>query len=387
MKKAQRLENLPPYPFARWSAEVAAVRQQGQDVIRLDIGNPDMAPPKTVIDKLCRSARDADHHGYAGYRGLPSLRQAIAGYYARRFDVDLNPNTQIVPLIGSKEGIVNMALATLDPGDVALVPDPGYAPYTMGTLLAGGEVYTLPLDAERAFRPDLTGIPAGVLDRAKVMWLNYPNNPTGAVADLAFLTEVVDFVRRHDLLLCYDAPYTDVTYGDYTAPSVLQVEGAMEVAVEFNSLSKTFNMAGWRLGMAVGQEKALGALAQVKSNVDSGMFHPLQEAAVAALSVEPSWIAERNRLYQTRLDLIVRGLRDAGIDAEMPDAALYVWAAVPAERGAAETFARALLTETGVAVAPGPFFGASGEGYIRVSATAPTDRVREAMQRLRSYVG
>jgi LL-diaminopimelate aminotransferase len=346
-----------------------------------------MAPPKTVIDKLCRSARDADHHGYAGYRGLPSLRQAIAGYYARRFDVDLNPNTQIVPLIGSKEGIVNMALATLDPGDVALVPDPGYAPYTMGTLLAGGEVYTLPLDAERAFRPDLTGIPAGVLDRAKVMWLNYPNNPTGAVVDLDFLTEVVDFVRQHDLLLCYDAPYTDVTYGDYTAPSVLQVEGAMEVAVEFNSLSKTFNMAGWRLGMAVGQEKALGALAQVKSNVDSGMFHPLQEAAVAALSVEPSWIAERNRLYQTRLDLIVRGLRDAGIDAEMPDAALYVWAAVPAERGAAETFARALLTETGVAVAPGPFFGASGEGYIRVSATAPTDRVREAMQRLRSYVG
>lgn len=387
MKKAQRLENLPPYPFARWSAEVTAIRERGQDVIRLDIGNPDTAPPDAVIDTLCRSAREADHHGYAGYRGLPSLRRAITDYYARRFDVDLSPNTQVVPLIGSKEGIVNMALAILDPGNVALVPDPGYAPYTMGTMLAGGEVHTMPLYAERGFRPDLTGIPADVLDRAKMIWLNYPNNPTGAVVDLAFLREVVDFARRYDLLLCYDAPYTDVTYGDYTAPSVLQVEGAMEVAVEFNSLSKTFNMAGWRLGMAVGQPEALVALAQVKSNVDSGMFHPLQEAAVAALSIAPQWIAERNCLYETRLELIVKGLRDAGLDAAMPDAALYVWAGVPPELGAAEAFARTLLTETGVAVAPGSFFGAMGDEYIRVSATAPTDRIRQAMQRLRSYVG
>ncbi len=387
MKKARRLENLPPYPFARWSAEVTAVREAGQDVIRLDIGNPDMAPPEAVIDTLCRSARESDHHGYAGYSGLPSLRKAITDYYDRRFGVDLSPNDQVVPLIGSKEGIVNMALSVLDPGDVALVPDPGYAPYTMGTMLAGGEVYPMPLYAERDFRPDLIAIPADMLDRAKVMWLNYPNNPTGAVVDLAFLTEVVHFARRHDLLLCYDAPYTDVTYRNYTAPSILQVTGAMEVAVEFNSLSKTFNMAGWRLGMAVGQPEALMALAQVKSNVDSGMFHPLQEAAVAALSIEPQWIAERNRLYEIRLDLIVRGLRDAGLDATMPDAALYVWAAVPPSLGAAEAFARALLSETGVAVAPGPFFGAMGEGYVRVSATAPTNRIREAMQRLRSYVG
>ena len=387
MRKAQRLETLPPYPFARWSAEVTAAREAGQDVIRLDIGNPDMAPPDAVIAELCRSARSADHHGYAGYRGLPSLRTAIADYYARRFRVDLDPEAQIVPLIGSKEGIVNMALAMLDPGDVALVPDPGYAPYTMGAMLAGGDVHTVPLRRERHFLPDLDAIPAPVADRAKLMWLNYPNNPTGAVVDLAFLNEVVDFTRRHNLLLCYDAPYTDVTYGEYTAPSVLQVEGATEVAVEFNSLSKTFNMAGWRLGMAVGQREALVALAQVKSNIDSGMFHPLQDAAVSALSVEPRWIADRNRLYRARLSVIVEGLRAVGFDAEMPDAALYVWVAVPEALGAAEDFARRLLKRAGVAVAPGPFFGAMGEGYIRISATAPTDRIQEAMQRLRSTVG
>ena len=387
MKKAQRLETLPPYPFARWSAEVGAVSQDGRDVIRLDIGNPDMAPPEAVIEALCHSARDPGHHGYAGYRGLPSLRNGIADYYARRFDVDLDPDAEVVPLIGSKEGIVNMALAMLDPGDVALVPDPGYAPYTMGAMLAGAEVHTMPLRAELDFLPDLEAIPSEIADRAKIMWLNYPNNPTGAVVDLAFLTRAVVFARRHDLLLCYDAPYTDVTYDDYTAPSVLQVDGALETAVEFNSLSKTFNMAGWRLGMAVGQRTALEALAQVKSNVDSGMFHPLQEAAVAALAVEPFWVADRNRRYRERLDLIVQGLRAVDFEAAMPDAALYVWTRVPRVLGAAEDFARDLLNGAGVAVAPGPFFGAMGKGYIRVSATAPTDRIREAMQRLRSHLG
>lgn len=387
MKKAQRLENLPPYPFARWSTEVTKVRQEGVDVIRLDIGNPDMAPPDAVIEKLCHSAREADHHGYSGYRGLPSLRTAITDYYARRFDVALDPETQVVPLIGSKEGIVNMALAILDPGDVALVPDPGYAPYTMGAMMAGGEVHRMPLYADHGFLPDLDAIPTEIANRAKMMWLNYPNNPTGAVADPTFLDQVVDFAHQHELLLCYDAPYTDVTYGDYIAPSVLQVDGAMEVAVEFNSLSKTFNMAGWRLGMAVGEPASLAALAQVKSNVDSGMFHPLQDAAVAALSVEPRWIGDRNRLYRARLELIVQGLQAVGLEAEMPDAALYVWAAVPETLGASEDVARYLLTDVGVAVAPGPFFGAMGEGYIRVSATAPTDRIQEAMQRLRSHLG
>jgi LL-diaminopimelate aminotransferase len=383
MKKAQRLIHLPPYPFALWAAKINKVRQRGVDVIRLDIGNPDLAPPDAVIEALCTSAQESSHHGYAGYRGLPSLRRAISDIYARRFDVTLDPETEVVPLIGSKEGIVNLALACLDPGDVVLVPDPGYAPYTMGAMLAGAEVATFPLLAERGFLPVLVDIPTDVADRASMMWLNYPNNPTGAVADLDFLTEVVEFARAHDLLVCHDAPYADITYGDYVAPSILQVEGARDVAVEFNSLSKTYNMAGWRMGMAVGNAEVLAALAQVKSNVDSGMFHPLQEAAVRALAVDPAWIAERNGLYAQRLDVLAAGLFDLGLTASMPRAALYLWLRIP-EGWTSEGFAGRWLEEAGVAVAPGSFFGPSGQGYIRVSVTAPLERISEAMDRLRA---
>lgn len=382
MKRAKRLTNLPPYPFALWAAEVARARQQGLDVIRLDIGNPDLAPPRAVIDALCGSALEAAHHGYAGYRGLPMLREAISAYYARRFGVSLNPESEIVPLIGSKEGIVNLALATLDPGDLVLVPDPGYAPYAMGTLLAGAEVVTFPLLAEHDFLPALEEIPSELADRAVMMWLNYPNNPTGAVADLGFLTEVVAFARAHDFLICYDAPYADVTYDGYLAPSILEVDGARDVAIEFNSLSKTYNMAGWRMGMAVGNAEVLAALAQVKSNIDSGMFHPLQEAAARALSVDAAWIAERNGRYRDRLGMLVAGLQDLGLEATMPRAALYVWARVPDGAGA-EALARRWLTEAGVAVAPGGFFGPSGRDYVRVSITAPASRIEEALDRLK----
>ncbi len=305
MKCAKRLSNVPPYPFARWAAHIKAAREKGLDVIRLDMGNPDMPPPDEVIEALCQSAQQPDHHGYPGFRGITALREAIASYYARRFDVTLNPETQVVPLIGSKEGIVNMALACLDPGDVALVPDPSYAPYTMGTLLAGAEVHTFPLQAERGFLPDLDAIPADVADRAILMWLNYPNNPTGATADLDFLGQAAEFAREHDLLLCHDAPYSDVTYDGYVAPSLLQVDGASEVAVELNSLSKTFNMAGWRMGMAVGNAEALALLARVKSNIDSGIFRPLQEAAVRALFVSPESIAARNTIYRERMERVV----------------------------------------------------------------------------------
>ncbi len=378
---AHRLQNLPPYPFARWAAQVAAARQRGLDVIRLDIGNPDMPPPADVIATLSHSAQQAGHHGYAGYRGLPVLRQAIADYYARRFDVKLDPETQAVPLIGSKEGIVNIALATLDPGDLVLVPDPGYAPYTMGAALAGAEVYTFPLLAARDFLPDLDAIPKAVADRARLMWLNYPNNPTGATADRAFLARAVAFARRHLVLLCHDAPYCDVTYDGYVAPSVLQIDGAMDVAVEFNSLSKTWNMPGWRVGMAVGNPEALTALAQVKSNMDSGMFRPLQEAAAQALAIDPAWIATRNATYRQRMDILLAGLEGTGMQGQLPRAALYIWASVPPGE-TSEPFALALLNQTGVAVAPGSFFGPAGEGYVRLSVTAPTDRIREAVARL-----
>jgi LL-diaminopimelate aminotransferase len=385
MKRAERLQSLPPYPFARWAARVNAARSKGLDVIRLDIGSPDLPPPDDVVDVLCQAARRPESHGYSGYRGIPELRQAVANYYGRRFGVELDADSQVVPLIGSKEGIVNMAMAFLDPGDLALVPDPGYAPYTMGAALAGAEVSTFPLLAENGFLPDLDAILTDVADRTALMWLNYPNNPTGATADLGFFVRAVDFARRHDLLLCHDAPYCDVTYGDYRALSLLQVPGADEVAVEFNSLSKTTNMAGWRIGMAVGNAEALAALAQVKSNVDSGIFRPLQEAAVRALDVDPEWLTARNATYEERMDMILETLDAVNMPARRPRAALYVWARVP-EKWRAEEFAQALLENTGVAVAPGTFFGPSGEGYVRFSVTAPTQRVREAMARSGEFV-
>ena len=385
MKRANRLSNTPPYPFARWAGYVQAARQRGLDTIRLDVGNPDMPPPEAVIEALFLSARCPDHHGYPGYRGIPAFRQAVAEYYMRRFGVTLDPDTEIVPLLGSKEGLVHLALACLDAGDVALVPDPGYAPYAMGTALAGAQAHTFRLPAERGFLPDFDVISPDVADRATLMWLNYPNNPTGATADLELFSQAVAFARQHDLLLCHDAPYCDVTYGGYVAPSLLQVEGAKEVAVEFNSLSKTANMAGWRVGMAVGNADALSALAQVKSNVDSGMFRPLQEAAVEALSIGKEWIAARNAVYEQRMEIILDALPAAGMSALPPRATLYVWAQVPPGWDA-ETFALGLLEATGVAVAPGSFFGSGGgAGYVRISVTTPTERLKEAMERLRAF--
>jgi LL-diaminopimelate aminotransferase len=384
VKRANRLLNIPPYPFARWAGHVETALRQGVDVIRLDVGNPDTPPPDEVVEALCRSAHQPDHHGYFSYRGLPALREAIAGYYERRFGVTLDPDTEVVPLIGSKEGIVNMALACLDPGDLVLVPDPGYAPYAMGAALAGAEVYAFPLPPERGFLPDLNAIPSAAADKAILMWLNYPNNPTGATADLEFFTQAVDYARRHGLLLCHDAPYCDVAYDGYVAPSLLQVPGASEVAVEFNSLSKTFNMAGWRVGMAVGNADALASLAQVKSNVDSGLFRPLQEAAIRALSADPAWISARNRVYQERLEIVMDGLDATGMEAARPRAALYVWARV-APGWTFGKFALTLLEQAGVAVASGSFFGPAGEGYVRISVTAPTARIREAMERLRRF--
>ncbi len=390
MRSADRLSHLPPYPFARWADHVAAAQRRGLDVIRLDIGDPDLPPPENVITTLCRCARQPEHHGYPGYRGIPELRGAIADYYRQRFGVELDPDREVVPLIGSKEGLINVALAYLGPGDLALVPDPGYAPYTRGAILAGAEPYAFPLLPERSFLPDLNAIPEGIAEGAALMWLNYPNNPTGATADLDFFGEAVDFAHRHDLLLCHDAPYADVTYRGYRAPSLLEVPGACDVAIEFNSLSKMANMAGWRVGMAVGNAQALASLAQVKSNIDSGMFRPLQEAAVAALSTDPDWIARRNRVYEERLELLVDGLRGMGLDAAVPGATLYLWTRVPgaSDEGSdwtAEGFASTLLRDTGVAVAPGSFFGPGGEGYIRISATAPTARIQEAALRLLAW--
>lgn len=382
MNRRGRLSNLPVYPFARWAKHVEAARKQGRDVVRLDIGGPDLPPPSAVVETLVDSARQPDCHVYPGYRGLPALREAVTAYYRRRFGVDLDPETEVVTLLGSKEGIINIALACLEPGDLVLVPDPGYAPYALGAALAGAEVCTFPLLPEHGFLPDLAAIPPEAAERATLMWLNYPNNPTAATADLAFFSQVVDYAREHGLLLCHDAPYCDVTYDGYVAPSLLQVPGALEVGVEFNSLSKTYNMPGWRLGMAVGNAEALASLAQIKSNVDSGIFRPLQEAAVQALSVDPMWISQRNAVYQERLQILLDGLKAAGLEAPRPRGSLYVWAPVPSG-WASEAFALTLLEQAGVALAPGSFFGPAGEGYVRLSVTAPAARIREATERIR----
>jgi LL-diaminopimelate aminotransferase len=386
MKRAQRLHDMPPYPFAPWSQRVAAAARDGRDVIRLDIGNPDLPPPDSVVEALCRSANAPDHHGYAGYGGLPALRQAIAGYYQRRFGVALDPESQVLPLIGSKEGIYHLALAYLDPGDLVLVPDPGYAAYTLSAALAGARVQTFPLLPERDYLPDLGAIPEQIARRAAMIWLNYPNNPTGATAGTGFFAEAVAFALRYDLLLCHDAPYCDVGYDGYVAPSLLQVPAAAEVAIEFNSLSKTANMAGWRVGMAVGNATALEATAQVTSNLGSGLFRPIQEAAVEALAAGPAWIDRRNVQFQERLEIVLASLARVGMAARRPQAALYVWAAVPAGWGS-EEFARALLEATGVAVAPGTFFGPAGDGCVRLSVTTPTERLKEAMMRIERWLG
>ncbi len=382
MKVAERIDTLPPYVFAKLGRRILDLKMQGKDVVRLDIGSPDLPPPDFIVDALNRSLEVPSNHGYGGYYGKPELRSAMATYYQTRFDVELDPDSQIAPLIGSKEGIANVALAFVDPGQVVLVPDPGYPTYSLGTILAGGRPFRVPLLEENAFLPDLEAIPLEIARSAKILWLNYPNNPTGAVASLEFFERAVGFARQHDLLICHDNPYCDVVFDGYFAPSILQVPGAMDVALEFNSLSKTYNMAGWRVGMAVGSPIAVEALARTKTNIDSGIFVPVQDAAVVALTGDQSWLEERNSIYRRRRDLVLNTLHGLGIQASKSMASLYIWAKVPAGYTSAE-FATRLLQEAAVSITPGSAFGVHGEGYVRISLGMATDRIREAMRRLR----
>lgn len=381
MKIADRIANLPPYVFATVEKRIAEQTAKGADVINLGIGSPDLAPPKFIVDALYQSALRPDTHGYAGYYGTPALRRAIAAYYQRRFGVELDPNTEVRPLIGSKEGLANMALAFVDPGDVVLVADPGYPTYSMGAVMVGGEYYPMPLTEENDYLVDFEEIPAEVAAKATLMWLNYPNNPTGAGAPMAFLERAVEFAREYDILLCYDNPYCDVTFDGYVAPSILQVPGAKEVAVEFNSLSKTYNMAGWRVGMAVGNAKAIEALTTVKTNIDSGIFRPIQDAAVVALTGDQGWLAERNRIYQRRRDVLLDWLPKVGMSAKVPCGGLYVWAKVPTGVDC-EQYALEMLEKAGVWMTPGTAFGEHGRGYLRLSLCVSEERLREVGERL-----
>jgi len=381
LKIAQRVQQLPPYIFATLEKRIKECQAQGVDLIRLDIGNPDLPPAPEVVEALAAAARRPDRHGYPSFAGAPVFRQAVAEYYARRFGVTLDPEREVLALIGSKEGIYHVATAFVDPGTVVLVPDPGYPAYRAPTLLAGGELYPMPLERERDFLPDLEAIPAAVLARARVLWLNYPHNPTAALADLAFLERAVAFARRHDLLLAYDNPYCEVVWEGPAAPSVLQVPGARDVAVEFNSLSKTANLAGWRIGMAVGHAPALAALARVKNNADTGIFLPIQEAAALALRLPPTWYAERNAIYRRRRAIVTQALDRMALWYTPAAATLYVWCEIPQGFASSSDFATALLEETGVSVAPGTAFGAHGEGYVRLSLVHPEERLEEALYR------
>lgn len=384
MKVADRIASLPAYPFAQLGRRIRQLTAEGNDVIRLDIGSPDLPPPEFIVEAMIQSSRDPSHHGYSDFDGTPQLRRSMAAYYERRFGVQLDPDKQIVPLIGSKEGIANVALAFVDVGSVVLVPDPGYAPYGLGTLLAGGTPVTFALTPENDYLPDLEAIAEDQARAARILWLNYPNNPTGAVATLEFFERAVAFAKRYDLLICHDNPYCDLVYDGYQAPSLLQVPGAVDVAIEFNSLSKTYNMAGWRVGMAVGNAFAVEALGRTKTNIDSGLFRPIQDAAALALTADQSWLQARNAVYAERRDLILATLRKVGLRANRPLASLYLWIQIP-DGYTAEQFATRLLEEASVSVTPGTVFGAHGEGFFRISLGCATDRVREAMERLERF--
>jgi LL-diaminopimelate aminotransferase len=384
MQLAHRIEKLPPYLFVEISRKIAEKRAQGVDVVSFGVGDPDIPTPPHVIDALVEAARDPASHRYPETEGLPEFRRAVAGWYERRFGLSLDPRREVLSLIGSKDGIGHVALCFIDPGDLALVPDPAYPVYAVGTLFAGGEPYYLPLREENGFLPDLDAVPADVARRAKLLWLNYPNNPTGAVAGLDFFERAVAFARRYDLAVCHDGPYSEVAFDGYRPVSFLQAAGAREVGVEFHSLSKTYNMTGWRIGMAVGNAAMIDALMRVKSNLDSGVPQAIQRMAIVALEGPQDCIDEHNAVYQRRRDRLVEALRALGLSVQPPRASLYVWARVP-KGYTSMGFATRLLDDVGVVVTPGVGYGAAGEGYVRLSLTIPDERMEEGLRRLAGW--
>jgi LL-diaminopimelate aminotransferase len=386
IKPAQRVSQIKPYFFADLEKIIASLKKSGQDIIRLDMGSPDLPPAPFIIEKLQETAGRNDMHGYGQSGGSSSLRSAFASYYHKRFDIDLDPNSEILGLIGSKEGIFNLSQVLVNPGDLVLLPDPCYPVYPIGAKIAQAETFYLPLVAAREFLPDFDTIPEDIAKKAKLLWLNYPNNPTGAVAPYSFFEKAVAFAQQYQIVIAHDAPYVDVCFDDYEAPSILQVPGAKEVAIEFNSLSKTYNMAGWRVGMACGNPEIIRLLQVYKSQLDSSHFNPIMTAAEAALLGDQTWLKERNNTYELRRDLIVNTLNMSGFTLSLPKASLYVWAKLPEKWQDSIKFCHLLLQETGVSVTPGVVYGNSGAGYIRISLVTPLDRLTIAMQRLEKWM-
>ncbi len=385
MKPAGRIEKLPPYLFAEIDRKVKEAQSRGIDIISFGVGDPDLPTAPHIVEALATAGADATTHRYPSYTGMPAFRASIANWYSRRFRVELDPDEHVQPLVGSKEGIFHLPVAFIDPGDVALIPDPGYPVYETGTILAHGEPFMLPLDPAKGLIPDLDSIPGDVLERATVLWLNYPNNPTSATIDIDFFERAVAFCLEHDLLLAHDAAYTEITYDGYVAPSVLQVPGAMDCAIEFHSLSKTYNMTGWRIGWVSGAPVAIEAMKRLKTNIDSGIFDAVQRAGIAAIDGPQDHLADCIDIYTRRRNLLCDGLKSMGIVVEPPRGSIYIWAPVP-EGHTSESFTTHLLDEAGIVVAPGTGYGAGGAGYIRFSLTVTDERLEEGVERLRKVV-
>ncbi|MBN2809256.1 MAG: LL-diaminopimelate aminotransferase [Deltaproteobacteria bacterium] len=381
MEYADRIKQLPPYLFAEIDEKKVAVQARGVDVIDLGVGDPDMPTPAHIVQALQLAATNADNHQYPSYVGMLSYRKAATDWFARRFGISFDPATEVVSLIGSKEGIAHMPLAFVNPGDYVLVPDPGYPVYAIATSFAGGIPYMMPLKAENGFLPDLDGIPDDIAAKTKLMFINYPNNPTGAVADYDFFLKVVEFAARHNIIVCHDAAYSEMAYDGYKPLSFLEIPGARDIAIEFHSLSKTYNMTGWRIGFAIGNRKLVAGLGKVKTNIDSGAFQAIQEAAITALSADQQCVRQMCDIYRKRRDLMVAFLTKAGFTLASPQATFYLWINNPEGMCSAEV-STMFLEKAGVVVTPGNGFGAAGEGYFRISLTVSEERLNEAGERI-----
>ncbi|MDO4541884.1 MAG: LL-diaminopimelate aminotransferase [Bacillota bacterium] len=385
-QEAKRIREIPPYLFAGIEKKIQEYKEKGVDVISFGIGDPDLPTPDFIVEAMAETIKNPANHQYPSSVGMLSFREAVAKWYKKRFNVELDAANEVVALIGSKEGIANVSYCYIDSGDVALIPDPGYPVYSIGTMMAGGEAYYMPLKEEKGFLPDLQAIPEDVAKRAKILWLGYPNNPTGAIAPLSFFEEVVAFAKKYDIIVCHDNAYSEVNYDGYRSPSFLEVPGAKEVGIEFNSLSKPFNMTGWRLGFAVGNPRVVSTLARYKSNVDSGVFQAVQEAGIVALEKGDEAISKMQEIYTKRRDVIVSTFNDLGWELKAPKATFYIWAPVPKGYDSA-SFAEYVLDKAGVVITPGSGYGPSGEGYFRISLTISEERVKEAAKRLREHLG
>jgi len=382
IEKAKRIDQIPPYLFAEIDKKKEEMRKKGMDLIDLGIGDPDLPTPQPIIERMKKASEDPGNHHYPSYEGMIEFRTAAAQWFERRFGVTFDPKTEVLTLIGSKEGIAHIPLAFVNPGDYVLVPSPGYPVYRVATLFAGGTPYFLPLLKENGFLPKLSEIPREVAEKSKLLFINYPNNPTSAIAERPFFEEVIAFARRYGIIVCHDAAYSELAFDGYRPLSFFEVEGAKEVGIEFHSLSKTFNMTGWRIGFAVGNPEIVSGLGRVKTNIDSGLFQAIQEAGIEALNQFDTPIPSIIRIYEGRRDVMVKGLREMGLEVDLPKATFYLWIRVP--RGyTSGQFAALLIEQAGIVATPGNGFGEAGEGYIRMTLTVGEFRLKEAIERLK----